>query len=388
MDRAFLANIPLFVSFSPQEQEALSENFILREFHRGDFLFKQGTPAQAMFLIQSGQVTLHDYQTPRQQEPVTCGPQTLLGEVDLLLNRPYQKTAIVEGVVEAWILTRPAMLSMTRAWPEITPKLSLALGEPVALTDRAERETIPHTFSDELDQLSLSGFPLFANLSLKQQAEVAEQAELKSCSANEIIFRRGTQPNHFYLLVRGQVKLFNEYGHIDVVRQGGFFGEISLLTGQPYQMTAQTRQESDVLLFTREQFETIIKQYPAISFVLNRTLSARLLRANARLKPIVPTKMDQVQDIQHRDEHQNQHQHEHQHEHQSSPSSTSKFWSRIKIALVVIPLMWLAGIVAPSFLLDNATNPDPIEPTKPLPIEITPTPSPTPNTSSKSYYDS
>ena len=60
----------------------------------------------------------------------------------------------------------------------------------------------------------------------------------------------------------------------------------------------------------------------------------------------------------------------------------------MKIALFVIPLMWLAGIVAPTFLLNNATTNDPVEPSQPVQIEITPTPSPTPNATSNSYYDS
>ncbi len=380
MDHAFFANVPLFVSFSPQEQEALSENFILREFNRGDHLFKQGEFANAMFLIQSGDVSLINRDAQNQQQVVKCGAQTLLGDVDLLLNQPYQKTAIAEEVVEAWILTRSEMIHMIRAWPEIKPKLSAVLGQPIALNTRTERQTEPHIIGENnksQNEIDLSIFPLFANLTRKQQNDVSKQAQLESISANDIIFKRGAFPDLFYLLIKGQVKLINEHGHSNIVRQGGFFGEMSLLTGQPRQMTAQAVEECELLLLNRQQFETVTKQYPVISFVLNRTLSARLLRANALMhsNQALLAQMNQIQ------AHQNK---------EKQSAAPSKFWSRFKMSLFIIPLMWLAGIVAPTLLLNNGFNSDSTTPQDTMQVEITPTPSPTPtpDATSKGYYDS
>lgn len=379
MDSAFLANVPLFVSFSAQEREALSENFILREFNDADLLFKQGESAEAMYLIQSGQVSLISGRAQHEQQTVSCGPETLLGEIDLLLNQPYEKTALVDGFAYAWILTRSGMVSMIRAWPEIAPKLSAVLGQPIAITNR--RDSGAYTQSDNTtNQIDLSSLPLFANLTAKERADVAKQVQLKLVSANETIFERGTFPDLFYLLMRGQVRLINEHEHVDVVRQGGFFGEMSLLTGQPRQVTAQAIEECDLLLLNRKQFETVTKRYPTISFVLNRTLSARLLRANAQMRPkqTLPEETTQVQFS------------EHKHEKDGTSSSSSKFWYRVKVALFLIPLMWLAGIVAPTLLLNNATESESIEPNESLQIELTPTssPTPTPDTTSRGYYDS
>lgn len=224
-----------------------------------------------------------------------------------------------------------------------------------------------------ISALDLSSLPLFANLTAKERADVAKQVQLKSVSANETIFERGTFPDLFYLLMRGQVRLINEHGYVDVVRQGGFFGEMSLLTGQPRQVTAQAIEECDLLLLNRQQFETVTKRYPTISFVLNRTLSARLLRANAQMRPKQALSAEMSE-----------------HKREKPTSSSSKFWYRVKVALFLIPLMWLAGIVAPTLLLNNVTDSQPIESNESLQMERTPMPSPTttPDTTSRSYYDS
>ena len=359
MDNAFWADVPLFAPLSVQERKALSEKFVRRDFQNGDILFKQGEQAQAMFLIESGQVNLTRRDLNGEQLLVTYGPKTLLGEVDLLLNQAYESTAMVDGLVEAWILTRHTLSSMMEAWPEINLKFRSVLEQPTINITHSSIQ-LQNKIDDTTGQIDLSSFPLFANLTPEDKLDVAQRMQVLHVAANEVIFSRGSFPDAFYLLKRGQLKLV-KHGYFDVVRPGGFFGEMSLLTGQHRQVTAQAIEDCEILMLDRSQFEMVVRQYSTVSFVLSRTLSARLARANARIRPMPASSAPTTQPSTK----------------QTKSPRRAKLWKQVILTLILLPLIWLAGLVAPAMLLNNTINNESSLPNDPPQIEVSPTVSPT-----------
>ncbi len=117
MKRRFLESHPLFAGLSDAERRALGERFELCHFAEGQVLVEQGQPAEAMFLIRSGQVRLLLEESSRLQ--VVFGPSDLVGEMELLLERPPARARgrwgrSRRGGWAAWRWTR--CFARTRRW--------------------------------------------------------------------------------------------------------------------------------------------------------------------------------------------------------------------------------------------------------------------------------
>lgn len=79
-----LKQVELFSSLPDKEREALAGHFEIREFKKGDYLFKQGENRHALFFIQEGEIDLIDETLGLEKVYVTSGPGTILGEPILI----------------------------------------------------------------------------------------------------------------------------------------------------------------------------------------------------------------------------------------------------------------------------------------------------------------
>jgi CRP-like cAMP-binding protein len=76
--------IPLFESLSLQDRAALAAKFVRRRYRRGEPLFRQGDPAQHLFLIESGRVKISSVsEDGRELVVAVLGPGEVVGELSL-----------------------------------------------------------------------------------------------------------------------------------------------------------------------------------------------------------------------------------------------------------------------------------------------------------------
>jgi CRP-like cAMP-binding protein len=191
---------------------------------------------------------------------------------------------------------------------------------------------------------NLAMFPLFTGLTPREQAEVARRLRSMVVTVNDVIFREGAVADALYLVKHGQVRLTSPQGVFDLVRPGGFFGEMALLTRNNQNVTAQAVEDSEVLVLDRPHFDAIVSKYPSVSLALSRALGARLEAAEARGS--VPM-MQQGRIVA------------------KAPSGNTAvadnpytLANAVKVALVMLPLLWLVGVTAPYWLVsDAAVNP-------------------------------
>jgi small-conductance mechanosensitive channel/CRP-like cAMP-binding protein len=94
----------------------------------------------------------------------------------------------------------------------------------------------------------LDGVDLFASLTADQRATIAAQVTLLEFGDGETIVREGDPGQSMYVVGSGAVTVRLEASHavIATIEQGGYFGEMSLLTGQP--RTASVVASGDVRL--------------------------------------------------------------------------------------------------------------------------------------------
>ncbi|MEP7258928.1 MAG: Crp/Fnr family transcriptional regulator [Flavitalea sp.] len=106
-------------------------------------------------------------------------------------------------------------------------------------------------------------------------------ATYKKVSANELIFREGTECYFYHQLVSGSVTLMNvndEGGEFiqNMVEAGDSFGEFPLFDDRRYAVSAITNKDSVIIRIQKATFRHILEEYPVLHFAFSRLLTERL----------------------------------------------------------------------------------------------------------------
>lgn len=130
---------------------------------------------------------------------------------------------------------------------------------------------------------------LFAGLGSHICRRVAGSAEIRRFSGGEVICRDGEPGTGLHLVADGQVKLLLQGGNghekvFDLIGPGGCFGEPSLFTGRPHQVTAQAIVNSALLHVPGEELLNLIGETPELALRIIKGLAQRIYRRTQDLK--------------------------------------------------------------------------------------------------------
>ena len=138
-----------------------------------------------------------------------------------------------------------------------------------------------------LNILSLS--VLFQDISIEVLKNALSQAQHKIYPADSIIFRQNEEPESYFLIISGAVKIFRtsldtqQENIIAVLKEGEGFGEVALLTGEPHSASACTLKQSSLLVFPKKEFNSLIESNPDISLALLKGFASRLNRKDEEI---------------------------------------------------------------------------------------------------------
>jgi small-conductance mechanosensitive channel/CRP-like cAMP-binding protein len=118
---------------------------------------------------------------------------------------------------------------------------------------------------------------LFASLSPAELAELTRAARRNLYGAGETVVRQGEAGSSMFIVARGEAVVTIEPSHQEVARvsPGGFFGEMSLLTGAPRAATVKTRVDSELLEITADTFRQFVLANPAAVEQIGGAAAAR-----------------------------------------------------------------------------------------------------------------
>lgn len=110
----------------------------------------------------------------------------------------------------------------------------------------------------------LAAVDLFAVLDNEQRAAIAAAAARRVYGAGEAIVRQGEPGESMYVVSSGKVSVVLEPHRVEVatIERGGYFGEMSLLTGDPRSATVIARGETVVLEITADDFRRLADGNP------------------------------------------------------------------------------------------------------------------------------
>ena len=117
-------------------------------------------------------------------------------------------------------------------------------------------------------------------LSAEIRTQIAERSEIAEYGAGEFIVRQGDQGNSLYIIRTGICGIYvrkngTQENRIATIESGEFFGEMSLLTGEPITATVRAMIDTSVIIIDKENFSKILNDNPTISVQLGEILAKR-----------------------------------------------------------------------------------------------------------------
>jgi CRP/FNR family transcriptional regulator len=132
-DYEVLAELPLLSQLTDDQRKAVLTAGHEKSLERGEVLFHEGDPSEALFAVVSGQLKLVRY-SPRGRELLIhlVDPGQTFAEASLFAAGTYPATAEVTQACRLWCLPRAALLELLQA----TPELGLAMLGSISLWTR------------------------------------------------------------------------------------------------------------------------------------------------------------------------------------------------------------------------------------------------------------
>ena len=124
---------------------------------------------------------------------------------------------------------------------------------------------------------------LFEACSSRQLRAIARIAEVQEVPAGAVLARTGEPGDRFFVIVDGSARV--EVSPHNQGRMGpdSFFGEISLLDGEPRSATVIAETAMRLLVIPRRDFVTLLREVPSLTERMLITLCQRLRHAEKAL---------------------------------------------------------------------------------------------------------
>ena len=144
---------------------------------------------------------------------------------------------------------------------------------------------VPHRYQRDLLVKGLKSF--FGDFNDDVLAGILPSLTWVELTGGERLFQFGDVGEELYFVVSGRLRASipgaNGSEHVfGEIARGETIGEMSVITGEPRTATVHAVRTSVLVRLDRVRFETLLRDFPAISFRLTRLIVERLRRAERR----------------------------------------------------------------------------------------------------------
>lgn len=135
----------------------------------------------------------------------------------------------------------------------------------------------------------LKRVPLFEGLNDGELSALSQVALPRVFPKDRVVIMAEDEGDTLFLIHRGQVKvsIVSEDGReviLSILGEGDFFGEMSLLDGNPRSANVTTMSETELLMIRRPDFLRLIQKDPQIAIKLLSVLASRLRKTDRKIE--------------------------------------------------------------------------------------------------------
>ncbi|HWH38016.1 MAG TPA: cyclic nucleotide-binding domain-containing protein [Candidatus Limnocylindrales bacterium] len=123
---------------------------------------------------------------------------------------------------------------------------------------------------------TLAGLALFADLSRPQLEQVAHKMTEDSYPPGQRILRQGFTGSGFFVILEGEVAIRIDGEERARLGKGDFFGEMSVLLGEPPVADVVALRQLHVLHLGGPELEAFLSDHPPVMYRMLKTIALRL----------------------------------------------------------------------------------------------------------------
>jgi cAMP-dependent protein kinase regulator len=271
----------LFKNLSEDRIEEVVNAMTEVKYLPNDTVIKEGDDGENMYVIDQGELNV----LYASEIVATLGPGKAFGEIALMYNCPRTATIKAKTECKLWAMDRNTF-------------------RRILMSDSIKRRALYESF--------LAKVPIFESLIPYERSKVADALEPVNFNDGHVIIREGdTDGDKFYIVEKGEVVCTktstDKSTSVEASRlnEGGYFGELSLLTRQPRQATVTAHGPVKCLAISRDHFvqvmgpcEEILKRnmvhYATYEELIkqSKTQSAKEAVNNEKAKEVDPSNKD------------------------------------------------------------------------------------------------
>ena len=133
----------------------------------------------------------------------------------------------------------------------------------------------------------LSKTSICSSLSTQDLETLAGLLISKQVSAGETVIHQGDFGDSLYFIYQGEVDIFihNQEGAENLIgrlKEGDFFGEMALLTGEPRSASARITRDANLLVLHKTDFDRFLREQPRLAVFFSKVLAERIRAANMK----------------------------------------------------------------------------------------------------------
>lgn len=133
----------------------------------------------------------------------------------------------------------------------------------------------PFTFPLETVTSGIAKVELFSMLEEEEVRQLAEKARVLVFGPGEIVVRQNDGGDSLFLVMKGRLRALVNEIRVGEIAEGGVFGEMSLLTGEPRKATVAAECEVVLVELSRDIVGPLIRRKPEIMEALGAILAHR-----------------------------------------------------------------------------------------------------------------
>lgn len=122
----------------------------------------------------------------------------------------------------------------------------------------------------------LKSVPLFKVLKDRERMRLVQRFDVLTCEAGNTVMRQGEEGKELVIVLSGTLEVLRDGGRVATLAAGQHAGEMSLVRSQPRSATVRALEQSELLVMTRKEFYSIVRDEPELAVKLLWQLSGSL----------------------------------------------------------------------------------------------------------------
>ncbi|WP_428261323.1 cyclic nucleotide-binding domain-containing protein [Haliangium sp.] len=259
--RRALRETPLLSSLGPDAMQRLIDEVVLVQLEPGQVLFREGDMGDALYVVADGSVSVMSEGPPR-VELSNLGEGSFFGEIALVTDQVRNAT------IEAHPKSGAQLLAIAR-----NVISDLVEEEPAVL------QALLRFLRDRLVDSLVSTSPLFAPFAGDERQALASRFRFLEAQPGAVVLEQGVKASGFFILLAGRLEAAyrDDAGEriLGTLDSGDMFGELSLLSNIPAEVTVRATAKSFLLELRADTFREVIMTHPQVLMVLSDLADAR-----------------------------------------------------------------------------------------------------------------